>query len=160
MKLCVAFDEEDLARTAERKSRLYFGIYWQGDGNCYPGYNWRDFGVVILLGWFHVLLELYDGATDGVFYFMDGPYAIDVRPVPGTDLVEFAPRDENWRTTMSLSGLAEQLLTAAQAIDGKLAAMAIAQQERESLAAGVHLLQEKMDSAQHEPRLAVLHVSE
>jgi hypothetical protein len=64
------------------------GSIWLMLGDsAFPLSGWNDFVVVILEAWVSSILRLLRGLSDSeLVHFMDGPYAVEIRTLPPTNV--------------------------------------------------------------------------
>lgn len=59
-------------------------IFFRRDSLCLPADNWNDFALILLEWWLRGLLQVVRGARqDAKLEFMEGPYHVNVRGIPG-----------------------------------------------------------------------------
>jgi hypothetical protein len=106
-----------------RRSRLATGdVHLALGDDVFPAPGWNDFVVVIVTAFAASARALFAGAPEARVFFMEGPYAVDLRRGPDTwtvHLVETGAR-ERIRAQAPVDGAAfvESILTACDAVLG------------------------------------------
>lgn len=101
MNIKVQFDNQHFTSLTENRNNLLFYIYWEHNSVCYPSDNWLDFGYIILGWWVTNIIKLQEGADEGKFSFMDGPYSIGIKLYREIGIVELSPEkiDIVWKVS-------------------------------------------------------------
>ena len=134
MEIRVEFDNQELVRFINGKGPLLFEVSWENNGTYYPMKHWSDFGNVILGWWFATTVELLEGADEGKFLFMDGPYSVKAKYNRQTGIVELIPkgRDAVWK--MPIVELLKKLLQAIDKTFEELSRRGIGEEKQAALA--------------------------
>lgn len=136
MKLHVDFDEELMSRYHRRGASPFFTIYWTHSQEAYPNEDWLDFGSVIIGWWLIAATSLLHGALEEEFLFMDGPYALAVRPFGNQYHISMQGRSELWK--VERTSFMNELLSAANQTVAKLNELQIP--DKEGLQIGIREL--------------------
>lgn len=118
--LAVQIDLSDAHITG--KGRNLVGRLWLEYGQwCFPSQQWSDFPVAVMSSWIVDIGKLKLEAVDEVdLYFMDGPYSITVRRVPGCDDTS----TEGMRATLEFKRDGDTVKTVATCVDTLLRSVA------------------------------------
>lgn len=140
MQIVLGFDEDLLRRYDGRGASLFFRIALEHGGEYYPAEDWWDFGAVIVDWWMLATVRLLQGAPEGKFTFMDGPYVVDVRRMAASRTFELIPEHRDVRWLVPYAEVGRALIKAAQAIVAECERMGVGERDRASLAKGVEAL--------------------
>lgn len=136
MKVQLRFDDDLIRKYVQREADPFFGIYWLHNGIAYPEEGWLDFGSVILGWWLMAATSLLRGSLEEEFLFMDGPYALSVRPLGNQYHISMEGRSELWK--VERSSFMNELLSAANQTVAKLNELQIP--DKEGLQIGIREL--------------------
>lgn len=144
MQIIVDIEEATVVNYYKRGAPLFFSITWEHEGVYYPSKDWCDFGIVILDWWFSAINQLQEGASEGTFTFMDGPYSIGVAYNASTGIIELAPEGLNVKWPVMLTQCIAELIHASDEICQKLALLKIDEKEWLSLKLGAAKVKAKL----------------
>lgn len=133
MEIKVEFDNQKLVRFINGEGPLLFEVSWENNGIYYPMKHWLDFGNVILGWWFATTVELLEGADDGEFSFMDGPYSLQAKYNRQTGIVELSPETSDFTWYLTITDLVKELIQALDKACEELTKRGIGQKEQASL---------------------------
>jgi hypothetical protein len=78
----IELDDRDVGRSAV-SGVVMAGIWLHVDGLNFPAKDWEDAAVAILAAWAKTALRLlHDESTREEVHFMEGPYSIEIAPLP------------------------------------------------------------------------------
>lgn len=112
MDIKVEFDDEQLVWFKNGEGSLFFEVTWEDKEIHYPMDNWSDFGDIVLGMWITTILELLEGANEGEFLFMDGPYLVKAKYYRKTGMVALSPKGLDVVWNMQLTELVKKLIQA------------------------------------------------
>jgi hypothetical protein len=98
--LTIEVDEGTLRRTSSGK--VTGTLYARLSGYAFPEQSWSDFVLVVLTWWTESMADLLIGSPrDAEWYFMDGPFRIEVEAAPAAPWrVYFVDSSEGNRVEM------------------------------------------------------------
>jgi hypothetical protein len=111
MRIVIDLDfQSDLS---EESLSAIFGIEWELNEFVYPFKGWSDFGEILCF-WASETGNIYKGAEEVEFVFMDGPYSIRVVYDRKNEIINLLPADTGRIFTTSLGELTQILINACQ----------------------------------------------